>query len=51
MSWGKGQYDEAAAIFLLLFGTIVLVDQLSSALRHRLTHGAKTAPKQKEAVQ
>ncbi|CUH66545.1 Phosphate-import permease protein PhnE [Thalassovita autumnalis] len=51
MSWGKGQYDEAAAIFLLLFGTIVLVDQLSSALRHRLTHGAQTAPKQKEAVQ
>jgi phosphonate transport system permease protein len=41
MSWGKGQYDEAAAIFLLLFGTIVVVDQLSSVLRHRLTHGAK----------
>ncbi len=41
MSWGKGQYDEAAAIFLLLFGAIVVVDQLSSALRHRLTHGTK----------
>ncbi len=40
MSWGKGQYDEAAAIFLLLFGAIVLVDQISSILRHRLTHGA-----------
>ncbi|MDX1779780.1 MAG: phosphonate ABC transporter, permease protein PhnE [Thalassovita sp.] len=39
MSWGKGQYDEAAAIFLLLFGTIVVVDQISSYLRHRLTHG------------
>lgn len=39
MSWGKGQYDEAAAIFLLLFGTIVLVDQVSSEFRHRLTHG------------
>lgn len=39
MSWGKGKYDEAAAIFLLLFLTIVLVDQLSSALRDRLTHG------------
>ena len=41
MSWGKGQYDEAAAIFLLLFGTIVIVDQISSALRDRLTHGAR----------
>jgi len=41
MSWGKGQYDEAAAIFLLLFGTIVLVDQISSLLRDRLTHGAR----------
>lgn len=39
MSWGKGKYDEAAAIFLLLFLTIVLVDQISSALRERLTHG------------
>lgn len=41
MSWGKGKYDEAAAIFLLLFITIVIVDQLSSALRDRLTHGNK----------
>ena len=39
MSWGKGKYDEAAAIFILLFLTIVLVDQLSSTLRDRLTHG------------
>lgn len=39
MSWGKGKYDEAAAIFVLLFITIVIVDQLSSALRDRLTHG------------
>lgn len=39
MSWGKGRYDEAAAIFLLLFLTIVFVDQISSALRERLTHG------------
>ncbi|PSL17514.1 phosphonate ABC transporter, permease protein PhnE [Shimia abyssi] len=41
MSWGKGQYDEAAAIFLLLFGTIIVVDQMSSVLRDRLTHGKK----------
>lgn len=39
MSWGKGRYDEAAAIFLLLFITIVVVDQLSSHYRNRLTHG------------
>ncbi len=41
MSWGQGKFDEAAAIFLLLFGTIVVVDQVSSFLRNRLTHGAK----------
>ncbi|MBW4707363.1 phosphonate ABC transporter, permease protein PhnE [Roseobacter sp. YSTF-M11] len=41
MSWGQGKLDEAAAIFLLLFATIVLVDQLSSHLRDRLTHGAR----------
>ncbi|WP_171100656.1 phosphonate ABC transporter, permease protein PhnE [Ruegeria sp. HKCCD7255] len=41
MSWGQGRYDEAAAIFLLLFVTIVIVDQLSGALRDRLTHGAE----------
>jgi len=41
MSWGKGKYDEAAAIFLLLFLTIVLVDQISSTLRNRLTHGRR----------
>ncbi|WP_264210890.1 phosphonate ABC transporter, permease protein PhnE [Leisingera thetidis] len=41
MSWGQGRYDEAAAIFLLLFVTIVAVDQLSGIMRDRLTHGAK----------
>ncbi|WP_170339784.1 phosphonate ABC transporter, permease protein PhnE [Ruegeria arenilitoris] len=40
MSWGQGRYDEAAAIFLLLFVTIVAVDQLSGILRDRLTHGS-----------
>jgi phosphonate transport system permease protein len=38
MSWGQGKFDEAAAIFLLLFGTIVLFDQLSSHVRNSLTH-------------
>ncbi|KEJ87886.1 phosphonate ABC transporter, permease protein PhnE [Sulfitobacter donghicola] len=41
MSWGQGKFDEAAAIFLLLFLTIVVVDQISSTLRNRLTHGAR----------
>ena len=43
MSWGVGKYDEAAAIFILLFLTIVAVDQLSGLLRNRLTHGAATS--------
>ena len=39
MAWGPGRFDAAAAIFLLLFGTIVLFDQLSSQMRNRLTEG------------
>lgn len=39
MSWGPGRFDEAAAIFLLLFATIVFFDQVSSRYRHRLTEG------------
>ena len=42
MAWGPGRFDEAAAIFLLLFDTIIFFDQLSSRARHRLTRG-KTA--------
>ena len=37
MSWGQGRFDDAAAIFLLLFLTIVAVDQLSGYVRHFLT--------------
>lgn len=40
MSWGKGRYDEVAAIFILLLGTIIIVDQLSSFYRNRLVRGA-----------
>jgi len=36
ISWGQGKYDEAAAIFLLLFLAIVLVDQFSSMMRTKL---------------
>jgi len=39
-SWGQGRYDEVAAIFLLLFGTIVFFDQLSSRYRNKLIGGA-----------
>ncbi|WP_134680575.1 phosphonate ABC transporter, permease protein PhnE [Paracoccus ravus] len=39
ISWGQGRYDAAAAIFLLLFATIFLFDQLTSIARDRLTHG------------
>lgn len=36
MTWGQGRFDEAAAIFILLFITIVVVDQVSSHYRNRL---------------
>lgn len=39
MAWGPGRFDEAAAIFILLFSTIVFFDQLSSRYRNRLTEG------------
>ena len=39
MSWGQGKFDAAAAIFLLLFGTIIFFDQLSSRWRNCLTRG------------
>ncbi len=43
MSWGQGKFDEAGAIFLLLFFTIVIVDQISGVFRNRLTHGIPSA--------
>jgi phosphonate transport system permease protein len=39
MAWGPGRFDEAAAIFILLFATIVFFDQVSSRYRNRLTEG------------
>jgi phosphonate transport system permease protein len=39
MQWGQGQYDEVVAIFLLLFITIVLIDQVSDHYRHKLVKG------------
>ena len=40
IQWGQGKLDEAVALFLLLFLTIIVVDQVSGVLRNRLTHGA-----------
>ena len=42
MAWGPGRFDEAAAIFILLFGSIVFFDQLSSRFRNRLSEGKAT---------
>lgn len=39
MAWGPGRFDEAGAIFILLFGTIVFFDQVSSRYRNRLSEG------------
>ena len=40
MSWGQGRFAESAAIFLLVFVTIVIVDQAGSTMRERLNKGA-----------
>lgn len=39
ISWGQGRYDAAAAIFVLLFLTIVTIDQISGHYRNRLVEG------------
>lgn len=39
ISWGTGRYDAAAAIFILLFTAIVVIDQISSHYRNRLVRG------------
>ncbi|WGV18077.1 phosphonate ABC transporter, permease protein PhnE [Fuscovulum ytuae] len=39
MQWGQGRYDEVVAIFLLLFITIVVIDQISDHFRHKLVKG------------
>ncbi|WP_372892025.1 phosphonate ABC transporter, permease protein PhnE [Rhodosalinus sp.] len=44
MTFGLGKFDEAAAIFVLLFLTIVVVDQTSSHFRNRLTQGREVLP-------
>ncbi len=39
MQWGQGKYDQVVAIFLVLFITIVIVDQVSSYFRDKLVKG------------
>lgn len=39
IAWGPGRYTDAAGVFLLLFLTIVAVDQLSGVVRDRLIRG------------
>jgi phosphonate transport system permease protein len=39
MQWGQGRYDKVVAIFLLLFITIVIIDQLTDRARTRLVKG------------
>lgn len=39
ISWGAGRYDAAAAIFILLFLTIAVIDQTSSHFRNKLVRG------------
>lgn len=39
MQWGQGRYDLVAAIFLLLFLTIVAIDRLSDTFRNHLVKG------------
>lgn len=41
IQWGQGQFDAAAAMFIMLFCTIMFFDQLSSYYRDRLVHGAR----------
>lgn len=42
MQWGQGRYDQVVAIFVLLFLTIVAIDQISDHFRHRLVKGTPT---------
>lgn len=39
MQWGGGKYDQVVAIFLILFLTIVAIDQMSDHFRNRLVKG------------
>lgn len=40
IQWGQGRFDAAAAMFLMLFATIILFDQISSHYRDKLVNGS-----------
>jgi phosphonate transport system permease protein len=40
MQWGQGRYDDVVGIFALLFLAIMVIDQISDRIRHRLVKGA-----------
>ena len=40
IGWGQGAGDETAALFVLLLGSIIAIDQFSSWLRRRLVEGS-----------
>jgi phosphonate transport system permease protein len=40
IGWGQGQGDQTAALFVLLFASIIVIDQFSSWARARLVSGA-----------
>ncbi|QUS37012.1 phosphonate ABC transporter, permease protein PhnE [Falsirhodobacter algicola] len=41
IGWGLGRYDAAAAIFILLFLTIMIIDQISGHARNSLVKGRR----------
>lgn len=43
IGWGQGSKDETAMIFLMLFLSIMVIDQISSFLRGRLIGGGPTS--------
>ncbi|GEM_PF-2213466 len=43
IGWGQGSGDETAALFVLLFLSIVVIDHMSSATRNRLVRGPALA--------
>ena len=40
ITWGQGRYDDAAALFLMLFATIIILDAASGRIRKTLSEGA-----------
>ena len=39
ITWGQGRYDDAGALFLMLFATIIILDAASGRIRKTLSEG------------